>query len=70
VLIALIALVFATLFTGAALYVSFVEHPARLGLEDVPLLAQWQQSISVPYPSRQDGQCSVEWQDFGLVWVP
>jgi hypothetical protein len=31
----------AALFTGAAVYVSFVEHPARLGLDDRSLLEQW-----------------------------
>ncbi len=38
----LIALVAATLFAGAALYITLVEHPARMGLGDEPLLAQWQ----------------------------
>lgn len=44
------ALVAATLFTGAALYISFVEHPARLGLADGPLLAQWQPSYKRALP--------------------
>ena len=44
------ALVFATLFTGAALYISLVEHPARLGLADGPLLAQWQPSYKRALP--------------------
>jgi hypothetical protein len=38
---ALLALVTAGLFTGAALYVSLVEQPARLGLGDAALLAEW-----------------------------
>ncbi len=44
------ALVFATLFTGAALYISLVEHPARLGLADGPSLAQWQPSYKRALP--------------------
>ena len=37
----LLALLTAGLFTGAALYISVVEHPARLQLDDAPLLKQW-----------------------------
>jgi hypothetical protein len=36
-----LALIAATLFTGAAFYVSFVEHPARLVLDDRWALTQW-----------------------------
>lgn len=46
----LVALVIATLFTGAALYISLVEHPARMGLEDALLLAQWQPSYKRALP--------------------
>jgi hypothetical protein len=38
---ALLALTAAALFTGAAFYVGFAEHPARSGLDDRPQLQQW-----------------------------
>jgi len=40
----LIALMLAAIFTGAAVYVSFVEQPARMLLEPEAALAQWQPS--------------------------
>ena len=44
------ALMLATLFAGVALYISFVEHPVRLLLDDGPMLAQWQPSYSRALP--------------------
>lgn len=39
--IALLALVTASIFFGASVYVSMVEHPARLGLNDDMAWSQW-----------------------------
>jgi hypothetical protein len=43
---ALLALVASALFTGAAFYVSFAEHPARLQLDDKSALTQWKPSYT------------------------
>lgn len=45
-MLALTALVAAALFTGAAFYVSFAEHPARMALDDRSALAQWKPSYA------------------------
>lgn len=67
--IPLAALVFAALFTGAALYISLVEHPARLCLPDQPLLAQWQPSYKRALPIQAGLAVAGGITGFAAWWI-
>src|SRR5258707_906864 len=45
----LLALVAASVFTGGAFYVNYAEQPARLGLDDRSLLAEWKPAYKRGY---------------------
>jgi hypothetical protein len=71
-----LALTAAALFTGAAVYVNFVEQPARLELDDGPLLAEWKRSYARA-SVMQAGLALVGfilgvaawWQGAGWLWL-
>lgn len=65
----LIALLATTLFTGAALYITLVEHPARLVLAERPMLTQWQQSYRRALPIQSLLALVAGLSGLGAGWV-
>jgi hypothetical protein len=48
----LLALLAASIFFGAAIYINVPEHPARLGLDDGAALAQWRPAYKRGFAMR------------------
>lgn len=72
----LAALILATLFAGAAIYILVAEQPARLALTDAPLLLHWQESY--PRAARMQAGLAVLaslvgafafWRVRNLLWL-
>jgi uncharacterized membrane protein len=71
-----LALMVAAIFSGAAIYVSVAEHPARLHLDDRSLLAEWQPSykrgFAMQGPLAMAGfllGLLAWWQTGGVLWL-
>lgn len=60
-----IALAVMAAFTGVALYINIVEHPARRAFLDSDMLAQWQRSY--PRARRMQASLALAGCFFGLV---
>ena len=69
-LIGLIALMIAAAFTGAAFYINFAEHPARMAIPTEPAVLQWRpayhRGVAMQGGLAVAGGLCALWQGFAL----